>query len=89
MERDGPVDTPEFYAEILQDFMDEVVEEAEQTTLSLEEKPGLKTGSKEAKEAADLRHESIGEALAIDLQGLNLNGHRNFFFHSLILPPQV
>lgn len=53
MERDGPVDAPEFYAEILQDFMDEVVEEAEQTTLPLEEKPGLKTGSKEAKEAAD------------------------------------
>ena len=52
MERDGPVDTPEFYAEILQDFMDEVVEEAEQTTLPLEEKPGLKTGSKEAKDAA-------------------------------------
>ena len=51
MERDGPVDAPEFYAEILQDFMDEVVEEAEQTTLPLEEKPGLKTGSKEAKEA--------------------------------------
>ena len=53
MERDGPVDSPEFYAEILQDFMDEVVEEAEQTTLPLEEKPGLKTGSKESKEAAD------------------------------------
>jgi len=55
MERDGPVDTPEFYAEILQDFMDEVVEEAEQTTLPLdhEEKKELKTGSKEAKEAAD------------------------------------
>jgi hypothetical protein len=54
MERDGPVDTPEFYAEILQDFMDEVVEEAEQTTLPVnEEKKDLKTGSKEAKEAAD------------------------------------
>ena len=53
MERDGPVKCPEFYAEILQDFMDEVVRGTEQTTLPLEEKQSLKTGSKEAEDAAD------------------------------------
>ena len=58
MERDGPVDTPEFYAEILQDFMDEVIEEAEQTTLPTgDEKKELKTGSKEAKDAAKKANE--------------------------------
>jgi len=55
MECDGPVDTPDFYTQILQDFAAEVAEEAEQTTLPLdqEEKKELKTGSKEAREAAD------------------------------------
>ena len=59
MERNGPVDTPEFYAEILQDFMDEVVEEAEQTTLPVEEEKGLKTGSKEAKDAAEKANKNM------------------------------
>ena len=30
MEQDGPVDTPAFYTQILQDFAEEVAEEAEQ-----------------------------------------------------------
>lgn len=51
MEQDGPVDTPAFYTQILQDFAEEVAEEAEQTTLPLEEKKDLKAGSKEAKAA--------------------------------------
>ena len=32
-ECDGPVDTPKFYTQILDDFTREVVEESEQTTL--------------------------------------------------------
>ena len=54
MECDGPVDTPDFYTKILQGFAEEVAEEAEQTTppLDQEEKKELKTGSKEAKDAA-------------------------------------
>ena len=55
MECDGPVDTPQFYMQILKDFSAEVLDEAEQVTLdhvSDKTKTDLKTGSKEAKDAA-------------------------------------
>ena len=56
MECDGPVDTPRFYMQILDDFSSEVVEESEQSTLPVDtpstEPKKILTGSKEAKDAA-------------------------------------
>ncbi len=51
MECDGPVDTPKFYTQILDDFTREVVEEAEQSTLPVDDAPPAeKKTKKPAKE---------------------------------------
>ena len=50
MECDGPVDTPKFYTQILDDFTREVVEESEQTTL---DQPPAEKKEKKTKKPAD------------------------------------
>jgi len=51
MTQNGPVDTPKFYTEILDDFTREVVEEAEQSTLPVDDAPPAeKKTKKPAKE---------------------------------------
>ena len=50
MECDGPVDTPKFYTQILDDFTREVVEESEQTTL---DQPLAEKKEKKTKKPAD------------------------------------